>query len=70
MNSAYRRLHRPALFPATNKIADRQGSKTNRMRILLEPLEDGRSSFKFFILDQVMVSTSGRPSSGREQLSA
>jgi len=59
MDSAYQWLHRPALFPATNKIADRQGSKTNRMRILLEPLEGGRSSFKFSIVDPVMVSKSG-----------
>ena len=55
----YQRFHHPALFPATNKIAD-QGSKANKMRILLEPLEGGRSSFKFLILDPAMVSTSSR----------
>jgi hypothetical protein len=47
------------LSPATRSIADRQGSKANKIRISLVPLEPGRSSFKFLIFEPVIVSTSG-----------
>lgn len=40
------------------------------MRISLVPLDPGRSSFIFLILELVMLSTRGRPNAGPEQLSA
>jgi hypothetical protein len=52
------------LSPATSKIADRQGSKTSRIRISLRPADGGRNSFMLAIREAVIVSTSGRPSAG------
>jgi len=37
------------LSPETSKIAERQGSKTNKIRTSLALLEPGRNSFKFLI---------------------
>jgi hypothetical protein len=48
-----------------SRIADRHGSKTNRIRISLRPDDDGGlSSFMFATLEAVTESTSGRPSPG------
>jgi hypothetical protein len=56
---AYHLFQLPALSPATSRIAERHGSKTNRMRTSLRPRDPGRSSFRFAIFELVMVLTTG-----------
>ena len=48
------------LSPATNKTICCHGSKANRIRISLRPVDPGRSSFMFLILELVISPTSGR----------
>jgi hypothetical protein len=50
----YHLLQLAALSPATSRIAERHGSKTNRMRTSLRPREPGRSSFRLAIFELVM----------------
>src|SRR5260221_7053185 len=56
----YQPRQSPALSPATSKTICCQGSKTNRIRISLRPVDPGRNSFIFLILDVVISPTSGR----------
>src|SRR5258708_25200448 len=56
----YQPRQSPALSPATSKTICCHGWKANRIRISLRPVDPGRNSFIFLILDVVISPTSGR----------